>query len=192
MAPSSPNWASTSGLQSALAPTSNSTPIPPFFLGHEGGDAWTEDAGDGFHAEDAAHQHGAGVAGAGEGIELAFLHQVEADADAALRLGLQRLGRVVVHGDIVLAGNDIELRRGRHLRPSAAPGSGAWSPISTRRTSAGKLARSQHSTTHGHFRTVVAAHDVQSDPHAVRVGWTCVGKEAYAAASSPETTSLPL
>ena len=83
-------------------------PVATVLFRDHAGNAGTDHPGDRFDAENAAHQHGPRVAGAGEGVQFAFLQQLEPQADAALGFGLQGLCGVVVEGDIIRAGDDIE------------------------------------------------------------------------------------
>ena len=71
----------------------------PLHGGHHRGDRGPVDAGQIAQQRDADHHHGAGVAGAYDGIDLAALEQLIADVQRGLRFGEHRFKRRVVHGD---------------------------------------------------------------------------------------------
>jgi hypothetical protein len=78
---------------------------PAVVFGNDGGDGGPLDTVDRFEAVKGAHQHGAGVAGADEGIHLAGGQQLKADGDGGLLFFFQGPGRMLIHFDH-LAGMD--------------------------------------------------------------------------------------
>ena len=139
-------------------------PVVAVLLGQHAGYAGAYDAGYGFDAEDAAHQHGASVARARKGVDLPFLQQVETDADAALGFEAERLGGVVGEGDIVLAGNNIE-RTGIGAFGFKAASDHRGVADQHQSHVSRKLARGHGGRSNRNDRSVVAAHDVHAYPH---------------------------
>lgn len=135
-------------------------------LWQNAGDAGAHHPGHGFHHHHAPHQHRAGVARAGEGIQQAPFQHLETQGDAALGLGGQGLGGMVAHADVIPAGHDVEGRRVATFGPEAFA-DGLLVADQHKAHPCRQLLGRQHGCAYGYQRPVVAAHDVQTDPHAV-------------------------
>jgi hypothetical protein len=107
MEPSRPNWASTSGLQSALAPTSNSTPTSAF-LGNQRGDARADDTGMGLVMKMLPTSIAPVLPVLAKASIFPSFIRWKPMLMLLFGLAWKRFRGVVAHGDIVLAGNDIE------------------------------------------------------------------------------------
>ena len=85
MLPMTPYWKRCSGLGLTLAPTSSRT-HGPAQRGHDGGDAGPADVLEEQLEPQAAGDHGAGVAGADDGVDLVLGQELPAAADGVVGL----------------------------------------------------------------------------------------------------------
>ena len=107
MLPMTPYWNRCSGLGLTLAPTSSST-HGPLQGRHDGGDAGPADVLEEAAQEQAAGDHGAGVAGADDGLDLVLGQELPAAADGVVRLFAQGHDGRFFHADDLRAVEDLD------------------------------------------------------------------------------------